>query len=403
MDHQKGFFKYFTTLAICLLLFSSCRPDDIETTSINTETISLENIRILNITENEQVITITVPYETDMKSLVPFFKLKGEGEIIPNLGKAFDFSKPVQFTIVHPSGGKNIVTINVKQDEQPTPVINQFSANEVEAGTKLTVIGKNFGKFTLGLTVNLLNEKQESILLSHELIDDKGIELTIPDTLRPQNYKVQVKVNKKTVVSTETLKVTYPTPLITSTEGRFFTQNDSLLLNGLYLNNAQYEFKVYFQNQNELKESKVSNKRFEKNKLQTQVPASLSAGKYDIVIENISTQKKSKKLSEVIEVFDALRPFVRGLKQVKNEASETELRFSTINFEKEPIRFYQVQLTNQNTQYVLNGIFNATEKQLQVILPSAIQKGTYSIAFSLSNPAQNYNYRFQINTKLEVN
>lgn len=395
---------FFVVIVLGIVQLQSCQPDDLQLSSIDTSSIQLKGISLVNTTVEGQEITLTVPYGTNLGALQPTFRLTDGGEVVPKLGGTFDFSKPVYFTVVHPSGGKQIYTFIVSTEEQPAPIITSFSAQEIEAGQSFELKGHYFGNYGLGIKVALVNTNQLTAALRHQLKDSTTLVVTVPDSLASGAYQVALQVKDKSTVSSQKIKITYPTPIISQFLEKYALDGDTVRLLGKYLDLKQNQFTVSFLDKSNVIETKSLSTQATSQELKIIIPTGTLPSTYTTRINNKTIQKNSKELAEAIVVYSSKRPYVQGIVGNQQQAKVgEEIYFDTKNFEKEPIRFYQVQLTNGSSQYTLNGVYDTKNKQLQVSLPPTIQKGTYAIGFLLSNPSENYYYRFHINTKLELN
>ncbi|HTU58225.1 MAG TPA: hypothetical protein VMF89_07320, partial [Polyangiales bacterium] len=87
-------------------------------------------------------ITINVPAESDVTSLVPTIRYKG-AEVSPASGTAQDFTDPVTYTVVTPEGRERVYTVTVVKAASSSKEITHFLIDSVEGtinGTDITVI-----------------------------------------------------------------------------------------------------------------------------------------------------------------------------------------------------------------------------------------------------------------------
>jgi|GEM_PF-2028181 len=87
-------------------------------------------------------ITINVPAESDVTSLVPTIKYKG-AELSPASGVAQDFTDPVTYTVVTPEGRVRVYTVTVVKAASSSKDITHFLIDSVEGtinGNDITVI-----------------------------------------------------------------------------------------------------------------------------------------------------------------------------------------------------------------------------------------------------------------------
>lgn len=403
LPQKVGKYLHFWVIVLSLT-FNSCKENELLFSQIDTSTIRFSEVAITSLEVKENEIYLTVPYGTNLQSLTPDFNLTLDGEVIPALGKAYNFSKPVYFTVVHSTGGKQIYTFYVTTDDQPAPEITSISATEIEAGQTFQLKGHYFGNYSLGIKVALVNENQLTAALPHQLKDSTTLVVTVPDSVATGNYQVALQVKDKNTLSSQKIKIAYPTPLIFEIKGKYALDGDTVRLTGKYLDLKQNQFTVSLLNKSNSVETKVLSTQSSTEELKVIIPKETLPSTYSLQINNKTTQKVSKELGEALVVYSSQRPFVNGIVGGKTTIKAGEsIEFTTQNFEKESIRFYQVQLEGTTSQITLNGIYDAASKQLKIELPSQLTKGSYQLRFLLSNPSENYYYSFRINTQLEAN
>lgn len=393
--------KLFIHIYLFTTIVVSCQPKELLTSTLNVASFQFKEAKVSDVVATENLVTVRVPYGTNVKSLTPTFLVEGEGQIIPSLTTSFDFSVPVYFTVVHPSGGKIIYTIKVVTEEQPTPIISSFSVDSLEAGERFIIKGGNFGKFGLDIKTALLNEKTVSSVLQHRLIDSTQLEIFVPDTLSPSTYAINVQVKEKNVLSSKRIRILYPTPLLEKTHKINYLQQDTVYVSGRFLDSERYTFHLLLSNS--ASEYYLPFYKLYQNSLGFIVPKNTKPGTYSVAIENTSEKKISKKLATPLTILDKINPYVVGISGNKTafKAGET-VRFSTINFLNFPIRFYQVQLKNNDTTIFQNGIFDAKSQELSLVLPENLTKGNYQLSFFLNHPEKAYSYSFSIDIQLQV-
>ena len=87
-------------------------------------------------------ITISVPAESDVTSLVPTIRYKG-AEVSPAAGEAQDFTEPITYTVITPEGKKRAYTVSVIKAASGSKDITHFLIDNVEGtinGTDITLI-----------------------------------------------------------------------------------------------------------------------------------------------------------------------------------------------------------------------------------------------------------------------
>lgn len=87
----------------------------------------LEPAVIGRIDERTSTVNITVPYKTDLTKLVPTIKVSDNSEVIPEPGKAYDFSEPMIFKVKAADGTTREYTVKVKKALNTGKSITSFS------------------------------------------------------------------------------------------------------------------------------------------------------------------------------------------------------------------------------------------------------------------------------------
>lgn len=140
-------------IALGLVLFQSlgaCQldtePDDSSSGQIQSFVFTKQNNPALPEDASGTIvgdrITVTVPGESDVTSLVPSIRFEG-ARVSPPSGEAQNFSAPVTYTVVTPEGREYVYTVTVVKAASGSKEITQFSIDDVEGtinGTDITVI-----------------------------------------------------------------------------------------------------------------------------------------------------------------------------------------------------------------------------------------------------------------------
>ncbi len=394
--------RKFLSQLCCFLLLFSCTKTTEPSTPPSIVSFAFEGVKALSTTidPSTQTITVEVPYQTSISALVPLIGLEAGVSIVPASGLTQNFSQAVYYTLSK-GGNRKIYTVKVIVANQPQPAITQLKSDTVEAGKDLSILGKNFGKFALDIQAFLVDNQNKESLLRHQLIDSTQIKLTTAIEQSPGLYRIKVKVKNQSVVSDANVWVAYPSPQLTDIPKINLLKRDTLWIEGKYLDASQYRFLCQLQHQNttyQLPMSKVTGKQ-----LGFIIPNYVTIGEYAVKIHNASEKKLSGTLAKSINIYDPSFPFVMNIVQPQTFYKKSEkLTFSTINFEKIGVRFYQVNLVGVAKTYIQNGIYDTTQKTLSIELPDAIQAGMYAIHFSLSEPRGAINYSFQTDLQITV-
>ncbi len=389
-----------TLVNIIILLIVSCEEDMASGRLIQVKNLEFIELKAFSLERNENTLTATVPYGTNIKSLTPHFELSGEGEIIPALGGPFDFSKPVYFTVVSRSGGRQVYTFIVKTESQPTPVLIGLSAPEVEAGKTVQIFGRHFGSYRGDISVTLFDEESIVLLKNFRLVGPDTLECTFDKTTLPGQYQINVQVKELGAVLKEGLRVTYPPPAETAPLRRHLLQGDTLTVRGRFLNQKYGRFQC------NLSVSQISGRFLALPQQQTEtlqflLSADFPSGLYNYELVNLETGGHGEVYAEAVNIYDARAPFITSIENPVVSSGDTVV-FQAQYFQPQSIRFYQLELGNGSVSHIINGIYDASREVLRVALPKDIPKGSYHISFLLSNPSLRYQYSFAIDPTLTV-
>ncbi|AFK01931.1 hypothetical protein Emtol_0779 [Emticicia oligotrophica DSM 17448] len=393
--------KFFLQLCCLLLLFSCKNPTEPITSPriLGFSFVGVDSLKT-SIDSDAKTITIEVPYQTDIKSLIPMIDVEKGVSIIPASGLAQNFSQVVYYTLSK-GGQKFIYTIKVQVKNQPSPEINLIKADTVEAGKDFSITGKNFGKFALDIQAFLVDSELKESLIKHQLIDSTQIKLNTSVEQKTGFYQIKIKVKNQEVLSAKKLWIGYPSPQLDEVLQKNMLLGDTIWLSGKYLDWKQFIFTCQLQKNDLIYQLPLSQSI--SNKLGFVLPKNLSIGTYTVRIKNVSENKLSEIFNMPVAVYDPNMPFIRNIIEPRATYQKSEkLVFKTINFAQIGARFYQVDLVGAQKTYIQNGIYDASHQALSVELPDQIEAGVYLINFSLFEPQKGIKYSFQTDLKISV-
>jgi hypothetical protein len=372
-------------LLLCLIFLQNCgkledQLPDSEIISFQFGGISIQKAAIL---VQQKTVEITVPYGSSIKSLTPIIEITAGANIVPASKIPQDFSQPIYYVLTSAEGKKTVYKISVITLKQPVPEIISIDKNEIEAGESIVVKGKYFGNFQGAVQTYLVNARNEELLVTARLIDSTQIQLNVPNTTTPQSYHVKINVNGNPVLSSSKVTIQYPTPEITSLSKKNILQGDTLVIKGDFIS-ENYTYKLQLSDGKNQASSPVQ--KTSKGAFYAILSKSILAGNYAVQIFNETTQKKSKSQAFTIQLYDLNQPFIAGILNPKiSYKAGDKLLFKTLNFERFPARFFQIQLASDKEVLFQNGIYNKTTTTLTLDLPTTLKVGNYSIAITLIN------------------
>jgi hypothetical protein len=342
-----------------------------------------------------KTITLTLPYQTNLKGLVPQIAISEGCEIIPASGIEQDFSGKVYYTLISSNGAKAIYTVQISTEAQPRPQINRISRDSVEAGFDFEVSGRYFGSFPLDVKVSL--EPVTAVSFTYK--NDSTLLVKTAEKTQPGEYQVTVKVKELAVSASEKISITQAAPKLRSVSAVSFFPPDTLKIVGEHLSAEKYTYALRLVNGSDsLTDKQVI---LTKDTLKYSIPKNFSPGKYTLKIVNLTDGKVSREKGHVLEVFAGSMPYIRMPLKVSYAKGES-IVFRTENFEVQNYRFYQATFIGQGKSYIQNGIYNSGEKSLRVTLPENIAAGSYVLSFTLSDPSKQLKYDFKTDDQLMI-
>lgn len=342
-----------------------------------------------------KTITLTLPYQTNLKGLVPQIAISEGCEIIPASGIEQDFSGKVYYTLISSNGAKAIYTVQISTEAQPRPQINRISRDSVEAGFDFEVIGKYFGSFPLDVKVSF--EPVTAVTFTYK--NDSTLLIKTAEKTPPGEYQVTVKIKELAVSAAEKISITQAAPKIRSVSAVNFFPPDTLKIVGEHLSSEKYKYAVRLINGSDsLTDNQV---KITKDTLKYAVRKDFKAGKYTLKIVNLTDGKISREKEPAVQIYSGDMPYAVLTENTTYSKGQNVL-FNALNFTAQQYRFYQVTLTGAGKSFVQNGIFDLSAKTLRIAVPDLAPAGNYTIGFSLSDPAKGLKYDFKTDDQLIV-
>jgi hypothetical protein len=389
-------------LLFCLLIIISCEKDKSLNTPPKILQLNFEGVKSIstNIDSSSKIITVEVPYQTSISALVPIIGLEDGVTVVPASGLAQNFAQDVYYTLSKNSN-KLIYTVKVKVANQPKPEITLIKTDTVEAGKDLSIVGKNFGKFSLDILAFLVDNENKESLLKHQLIDSTQIKLTTSIDYKVGFYRIKVKIKNQEVIADTKIWLAYPSPQLTSIPRFNLLKGDTLWLIGKYIDASKYNFLCQLSNRNATYQLAMTKSL--PNQLGFILPNYVTFGEYEVKIYNASEKKLSGTMASPISIYEPSLPYVNGILNYQLfYKNNDKLIFKTSNFDKIAARFYQVSLVGSDKTFIQNGIYDATKQTLSIDLPDNIKAGVFFITFSLTDPSKNIIFSFKTDLQLTV-
>ena len=351
------------------------------------------------ISKDLKQILIEVAYGTQLTGLRPNIKISTGATIVPASNYPQDFTKLVYYTITGTDGTKTVYKVSVVNAQQPKPEILSFNKSTVEAGEKIIVSGKNFGYYPGALKSNLVSLSNVTFPINTRYIDSSRVEIIIPVEVNPNDYFVQLDIGGSIDISKNKVTIQYPSPIVTKVSKKNIIQGDTLLVEGNFLVET-YDYKMIFETNNTQYATPL--RKDKKANWYSIITVGIPPQTYKVNIQNVTTKKNSTGSNFILKLYDAQLPFVQSLvnNKINYQQGET-ITMNVINFDKFIARFYQLQLSNNNNIYFLNGIYNKAKSTLSFDLPTNIKTGEYSILITLTNQ-QNQENIIEIDQKITI-
>lgn len=391
-------FTFMCGTLLFLLLSCSKMESPLPDASIISFKLSGISSELSSISDKEKRVEIIIAYGKSLKSLTPIIEISQGATIVPASNTPQDFSQPVYYVLTSAEGKKTIYKVSVSTLSQPIPEVKGVDKNEFEAGETILIKGRYFGNNPSVIKTYLVSPKNEEILITSKLIDTNQIQISVPQTLSPQAYRIKVNVKDNYAISDFSINVQYPSPTISSLSKKNILQGDTLFLKGSFIVD-DYRYQLLFNDGK--KTSNTSIERGSKGFFGI-IPKTTAPGIYSVNILNETLKKQSNTQAFSINLYDFTKPFVEQILNPKTSyLAGDKVVFKAINFESFPARFYQIQLNSGSTGLIQNGLYVKSTSTLNFDLPSNLSAGIYNITITLINLA-NQTYTIELDTPLVV-
>lgn len=278
------------------------------------------------INEVEKIITIAVPYDTDLAKLEPKISILGE-KVATKSGDKPNFTAPEVYVVTAKDGTEvqYTVTVTVAKFEMSITGIN---VEEVVIGEKFVISGVFIAKGNEAFLTRG-EDKLELVVL-----EESATSITVATMIGTEgNYKLSMKNGDVMAEHAKDVKVVTPTPSITKLDAAKYEQGKgNIVVTGKNLKGTAVE--VFFKMDGE--NANYGSKQLDANINATEITvanfSTLKIGKQSLYFE--IDGKKTESLSFEIEASKQPVPTITGLSSLTPEYDEvitvTGTNFSTM-------------------------------------------------------------------------
>lgn len=279
----------------------SCRPLDVETSTLDLTSWRWEGVEDVRMEWAGNQAKVVVPWGTDRSRLTPVFRQVGPGTVVPSSGQMQDFLQPVVYTVIHPSGGKQVYQVTVQEGSLPEPVLSGYSSPVVSLNDTL----RFWGKTLVGGISRIGWRPEEGQVVYSEVhrIQDTLYAARVPRVLVPGKYTLELEFQGKKVTNTPTLHLQYPAPVVRQWQGTTYFGGDTLVLDGDYYSGGGYDYRGFL-----LQSEKEWQWDWHTGPLV--LPKNLDPGLYDIRIVNQTLAKSTSWQAVSWRVGDVRSPHI---------------------------------------------------------------------------------------------
>lgn len=367
-----------------VLLTTHCKaPREVVDGGNLITSFSLVGPQVIQTTIDDQTsqIEITVPYGTLLQQLRADIILSPSANVVPTGDFRQDFTKTVLYTVTSSGGVKKVYKVIVKIQAQNSPVVTKLSTDSLRAGQTFIVMGQDFGKFNAGVKVTIQDASNPPVSAPSILLDSTRIQVTVPLLTEPGKFNVSVSRNNIASIKTLPILVKIPAPEISAIRQKNLLQGDSLVIGGSFITAGKYKYSLSLGASG--KTQVLQPVKAENGKLVFKTSAALPPNTYELILSNDSESVSSLVAADKIRIYDALMPFVSGIKNPAASYAPTQsIAFQTVSFDKLPARFYQIRFFSDKVSYNVGGIYGR-DQLLSCSLPANIINGTYNISVLL--------------------
>jgi outer membrane protein assembly factor BamB len=166
---MKNFFFYFLIFS-ALIACSKKDAEPLKSSAKSIATFSFSTFSpIINasIDSVQRVITVSMPYGTNVSSLIPTITISNKATILPASGSVQDFTKPVVYTVTAEDGSSQTYTVRIVIGKNSAKLITSFSIKEISSSLQNVNIDTTKKIITLTIPANIdVSVKTPSITIS---------------------------------------------------------------------------------------------------------------------------------------------------------------------------------------------------------------------------------------------
>lgn len=187
------------------------------------------------IDESNKKITVTVPNETDIKSLAPTLEISARASVSPASGTVKDFSDSVTYTVT----AEDLSTVRYKVKVLVSTVVDfvldpYAGPRAIRRGESIDISGLGFEKSGVNVSATLINTVtgEKIDLIAIDLMDE-FFSLTIPDNVPIGTYQVKINVGKQFQLLDGVIEIKHRMPKLGPLKDEFGA-GESFILSGQF-------------------------------------------------------------------------------------------------------------------------------------------------------------------------
>jgi len=270
--------------------------------------------------EASKTVTLTVPYGTDVKTLVPTITVSEGATLLPATGEAKDFSSTIEYVVKAEDGQEMPYKVSVKAIKFDTQ-ITSLDKMTLMQGEELTLKGNFVSEKT---TVTL--EGATSVELKIVSQSATEIKVAIPSDMSVGKYTVSANSDGSKISFKDQIEVFDTSVVITDINKTTFMKGlDLIIVTGRNFRKANLKTSILL-NDTPIQVSSSADGR----KIQISIPKTIPAGSYSLKVKVGEELSNAKTVTIVENTFPV--PVITGISKtslfVGDEVTITGLNFA---------------------------------------------------------------------------